>query len=92
MILGLLHQGHQNTTSKVERVNSTIADVLPAPGTGRCYDSPDLEQLVEFAINYLVTVSWCLQSDLATPPSTPIAVSILALLSPRRPAAAAGLP
>ena len=49
LIVGSPH--HHNTTSKVERVNGVIADVLRSFADDRCDDWPDLVQLVEFAIN-----------------------------------------
>ena len=42
---------HHNTTSKVERVNGVIADVLRSFAGDLCDDWPDLVPLVEFAIN-----------------------------------------
>jgi hypothetical protein len=49
LIFGSPH--HHNTTSKVERVNGVIADVLRAFAGHRCDDWPELVPLVEFAIN-----------------------------------------
>ena len=49
LIFGL--QEHHNTTSKVELVNSVIADVLCALVNDWQDNWPELTQLVEFAIN-----------------------------------------
>jgi transposase InsO family protein len=49
LIFGSPH--HHNTTSKVERVNGVIADVLRAFAGNRSDDWPELVPLVEFAIN-----------------------------------------
>jgi hypothetical protein len=49
LIFGSPH--HHNTTSKVERVNGVIANVLRAVASDRCDDWPEFLQLVEFAIN-----------------------------------------
>ena len=49
LIFGSPH--HHNTTSKVERVNGVIADVLRLFTCERCDDWPDLVPLVDFAIN-----------------------------------------
>ena len=49
LIFGLPH--HYNTTSKVERVNGVIADVLRSFAGERADDWPTLVPLVEFAIN-----------------------------------------
>ena len=49
LIFGSLH--HHNTTSKVERVNGVIEDVLRAFVNDRQDNWPDLIPLVEFAIN-----------------------------------------
>ena len=53
LIFGSPH--HHNTTSKVERVNCVIADVLHSFAGDRCDDWPDLMPLVEFAINDLAS-------------------------------------
>ena len=42
---------HHNTSSKVERVNGVIADVVRSFAGERCDDWPELVPLVEFAIN-----------------------------------------
>ena len=44
-------QHHHNTTSKVERVNGVITDVLRSFAADRGNDWPDLVCLAEFAIN-----------------------------------------
>jgi hypothetical protein len=49
LIFGSPH--HHNTTSKVERVNGVIADVLRAVASDRGDDWPEFVPLVEFAIN-----------------------------------------
>jgi hypothetical protein len=49
LIFGSPH--HHNTTSKVERVNGVIADVLRSFASDRGDDWPELTPLVEFAIN-----------------------------------------
>jgi hypothetical protein len=49
LIFGSPH--HHNTTSKVERVNGVIADVLRSFANERCDNWPELVPLVEFAIN-----------------------------------------
>ena len=49
LIFGSPH--HNNTTSKVERVNGVIADVLRSFAGERADDWPDFVPLVEFAIN-----------------------------------------
>ena len=49
LIFGSPH--HHNTTSKVERFNGVIADVLLSFAGDRCDHWPDLVPLVEFAIN-----------------------------------------
>ncbi len=49
LIVGLQH--HHNTTNKVERVNSVIADVLCSVAGERADDCPALVQQVEFVIN-----------------------------------------
>ena len=49
MIFGSLH--YHNTTSKVERVNGVIADVLRSFAGERADDWPVLVPLVEFALN-----------------------------------------
>jgi hypothetical protein len=49
LIFGSPH--HPNTTSKVERVNGVIADVLYAFVGDRGYDWPEFVPLAEFAIN-----------------------------------------
>ena len=49
LIFGSPH--HHNTTSKVERVNGVIADVLRSFTGERADDWPDFVPLVEFAIN-----------------------------------------
>ena len=49
LVFGSPH--HHNTTSKVERVNGVIADVLRSFASERGDDWPELVPLVEFAIN-----------------------------------------
>ena len=49
LIFGSPH--HHNTTSKVERVNGVIADVLRSFAGERADDWPDFVLLAEFAIN-----------------------------------------
>ena len=49
LIFGSPH--HHNTTSKVERVNGVIKDVLRAVASDRGDDWPEFVPLVEFAIN-----------------------------------------
>ena len=49
LIFGSPH--HPNTTSKVERVNGVIADVLRSFAGERADDWPDIVPVVEFAIN-----------------------------------------
>ena len=49
LIFGSPH--HHNTTSKVERLNGVIADVLRSFANDRGDDWPELVPLIEFAIN-----------------------------------------
>jgi hypothetical protein len=49
LVIGSPH--HHNTTSKVERVNGVIANVLRSFASERGDDWPELVPLVEFAIN-----------------------------------------
>ena len=49
LIFGSPH--HHNTTSKVERINGVIADVLRSFANERVDDWPELVPLIEFAIN-----------------------------------------
>ncbi len=49
LVFGSPH--HNNTSSKVERVHSVIADVLGSFASERNDDWPELVPLVEFAIN-----------------------------------------
>ncbi len=48
LVFGSPHQHNLNTTSKVERVNSVIADVLRSFASQRGDDWPELVPLVEF--------------------------------------------
>jgi len=68
LVFGSPH--HHNTTSKVERVNGVIADVLRSFASERGDDWPELVPLVEFAINDSAS-----RSAPAARPSTPTAAS-----------------